>query len=509
MSASKPNVLIITADQHRGDALGVEGRPVKTPHLDRIAQRGTRFSTCITPNPVCQPARASILTGLLPRSHGVPDNGIDLDPKTGEAGFARQFANAGYKTGLIGKAHFSTYNTFSPTGNPECNESSANYPDDWYGPYMGFDHVELAVEPHNTSPPARPPHGQHYERWLYSQADPDEIESLTAFPPELDAAQTWHAQLPPAWHNSSWCGDRTVEFLRQNGDEPFCLWTSFPDPHHPFDCPEPWSRLHSPDEVDLPEYRKRDLDRRPWWHRAALENTPQLADRRLLEYRSAFSRVPDQSDEQMVKLLANYYGMVSLIDHNVGRIMATLRELGLEDDTIVIYTSDHGDWMGDHGLILKGPMPYDGLLRVPFLMQGPGVEAGRVVNAPISTMDIAATVHDYCAVPAAVEMHSRSLRGLLDGSETTRDYAYNEWDLHPSRCGVALQLRTIRTEAHRLTVDAISGAGELYDLDRDRHELQNVYDDPDYAEVRAAMEAMIEERPDDVIVDPPEPVGMA
>ncbi|HET7298778.1 MAG TPA: sulfatase-like hydrolase/transferase, partial [Burkholderiales bacterium] len=153
----RPNLVFITSDQQRGDCYGFEGRKVKTPHLDRMARAGTRFSACITPNLVCQPSRASILTGLLPYTHGVSDNGIDLDPKVGEAGFAGAFAGAGYRTGYIGKAHFATSHTFKPTGTPECRNSDQD--PDWYGPYMGFEHVELVVEGHNHWPPMKPPRG--------------------------------------------------------------------------------------------------------------------------------------------------------------------------------------------------------------------------------------------------------------------------------------------------------------------------------------------------------------
>ena len=120
MARQQPNVILITSDQHRGDCFGFEGRPIKTPHLDQLAANGTRFSTCITPNNVCQPSRASILTGLLPNTHGVHDNGIDLDPTLGNRGMAGTLQRAGIMSAFIGKAHFSTHHTFAPTGTPEC-----------------------------------------------------------------------------------------------------------------------------------------------------------------------------------------------------------------------------------------------------------------------------------------------------------------------------------------------------------------------------------------------------
>jgi len=144
----KPNLLFITSDQQRADCYGFEGRNVHTPHLDGLAAQGTHFKSCITPNLVCQPSRASMLTGQLPLTHGVADNGIDLRPETGERSFATALGNAGYQTAFLGKAHFSTSHTFSATGSPECRNSGDRFGADWHGPYMGFEHVELMVLGH-------------------------------------------------------------------------------------------------------------------------------------------------------------------------------------------------------------------------------------------------------------------------------------------------------------------------------------------------------------------------
>lgn len=161
--------MLISADQQRADCFGFEGRKVKTPHLDELAREGARFSAAITPSVVCQPARASILTGQLCRTHGVHDNGMDLDPAIGEKGFAAALAKSGYQTAFFGKAHFSTYHTYQPTGTPECLHSSVNYSADWYGPYLGFNHVELMLVGHNWWAPEKPPAGQHYERFFHME----------------------------------------------------------------------------------------------------------------------------------------------------------------------------------------------------------------------------------------------------------------------------------------------------------------------------------------------------
>jgi arylsulfatase A-like enzyme len=509
----RPNILLITSDQQRADCFGFENRHIKTPHIDLLASQGTRFAACITPNLVCQPSRASILTGLLPLTHGVWDNGVDLDPKVGASGFAGTLAQHGYGTTFIGKAHFATKATFAPTGTPECRQSGARYGPDWYGPYMGFQHVELSVlgHMHRTRPLERPPIG-HYERWLLSRA-PDDLPYqrwAQSLGPDVGAAQTWYSALPAAWHSSTWVADRVIAYLTTHDrQQPFCLWASFPDPHHPFDCPEPWSRLYDPKDVPLPKHRTPDLERRPWWHKAVLEGAPQLADPVMRKFRTEGSRMPPQSDLQLAHMTANYYGMISHIDHNVGRLVEALDALGLSDNTLVIYTTDHGEFLGNHGLYLKHPIPYEDLLRVGLVITGPGVVAGQVVHEPVSTLDLTATFYAYAGIRAATAVQSRSLRPLLAGRPETRQVAYSEWYVHPSRCGIGLKLRTVRTRTHKCTFELDSGAGELYDLEHDPEEMVNCFDDPGYAMIRKELEEMMRARPGPLLERLPEPVGMA
>jgi len=200
--------------------------------------------------------------------------------------------------------------------------------------------------------------------------------------------------------------------------------------------------------------------------------------------------------------------MISLIDHQVGRIRIALRELDLADDTLVVYSSDHGEWLGDHGLLLKGPMAYEGVLRVGLVLEGPGVPSGKVVADPVSTLDLAQTFCDYAGTRLPDTAHSASLRPLIETDTASRDFALSEWDLRPSRSGIELQLRTVRTQRHKLTLELISGAGELYDLQEDPHEMDNRFDDPAYAATRRQLADMIASRPDDAVARLPQ-VGMA
>ncbi len=183
----------------------------------------------------------------------------------------------------------------------------------------------------------------------------------------------------------------------------------------------------------------------------------------------------------MRALIANYYGMIALIDHQVGRIRIALRDLGLDRNTLIVYSTDHGDWLGDHGLLLKGPMAYEGLLRVGLLFEGPGVPQGKVVADPVSTLDLPATFCDYAGATLPGPVHSRSLRPLVETDTASRDFALSEWDLRASRCGVDLALRTVRTRSQKLTLELNSAAGELYDLEDDPQEMQNRFGDPAYA----------------------------
>jgi len=507
----RPNIILVTTDQHRGDCFGFEGRKVKTPHLDAFAQRATRFSQCTTANPICQPARASILTGHYPLTHGVRDNGIDLPSEAGEAGWAGQLSASGYETAFLGKAHFSTVRTFEPTGRPECERNARDfYPRGWQGPYMGFDHVELMLMGHFNLLPKPPPDTLHYEAWFFADGrGPEKLERYAErLPPESGFNQVWHSALPPLWHTSTWCGDRAVEYIKGEHEKPFALWVSIPDPHTPFDAPEPWSRLHDPEDVDLPPHRVRNFEGRPWWHQASRENEPVIASEEYRSIRANWSRPKQLPDPVLREVIANYYGMISLADHTFGRILNAVREAGIEEETYIVFTSDHGDWLGDHGLLLKGPMLYDGLVRVGFLMTGPGIPGGKVVDEPVSLVDIFPTFLELAGVEPDRPRHGRSLMPVIAGEEK-RSHSYLEWDLGASRCGVELQLRMVRTRDMKLTVDQISGAGEMYDLSADPFETTNLWDDPDRGDDRRRLLELVATRPTDQLATPLPVVGMA
>ncbi|MFK8080389.1 MAG: sulfatase [Granulosicoccus sp.] len=501
---NRPNILIISADQHRADCLGVAGRRVKTPHLDALAKSGTRFGSCISPSVACQPARASILTGQLCRTHGVQDDGMDLDPTIGEKGFAGTLANSGYDTALFGKAHFSTYHPRAPSGTPECLRSSAKYDSHWHGPYMGFEHVELTLQAKNGFAPETPPRGQHYERFFHADKNGEHKQAQYGKDKGSSSKPNvcWHSGLTPADHSTPWTADRAIDWLRhgRTSEKPFCSWVSFADLQHPYDCPEPWSRLHDPRDVDLPAHRTLAPDSLPWWYQSALMREDSLYNNN--EVRGILNKKNDsestkQSDKLLREIIANAYGKIAFIDNQVGRLMNTLAELDLSETTHVFYLSDHGDWLGDHGLTMKGPMFYDCLLRVPLIWRGPDVPKNRINYEPVSTIDLSPSIIELAEVQPQLQQHGESLRPLLDG-QSKRDFAMSEWELLPGRVDATVSLRSVRTRTYKLTKDMNSGHGELYDLLADPNEMHNLFDDPASTDIRIRLESYLMMRTQDV-----------
>ena len=493
--SGRPNVLLVTTDQQRGDCIGRDRRRVHTPHLDRLGGLGTRFATCITPNPMCQPARASILTGLLPYSHGVRDNGRNMDEALGRDGIGGVFAAAGYRSRFIGKAHFSSNETFAATGTAECYTSTADFPADWHGPYFGFDEVELILRPHHHCSWTEPPYTLHYENYLNADGRGGDRwnEAKRHRSPPTGNHQAWRTPLDNGWQTTTWVGDRAVEMVHQMGATPTLAWVSFPDPHPPFLASSPWSDMYDPEEVDIPRHRTLDLDRRPWWHAAFHEHRKKGdAGRAHAAQGANWGATGDLGADALRQITAIYYGMISAIDHQLGRIMDALEEAGQLGSTIIIFTSDHGEWLGDHGLLLKGPMLYDGLLRVPLVMAGPGIPQGAVVKDPVSTVDLRSTLADLAGVAAGAD-DGASLRPVMAAGQG-RDFALNEWEVDATRSGIDLDLRTVRTRRHRMTTDLISGAGEIYDLDEDPFETVNLWDDVAAAAVRSELMAIARAR---------------
>jgi arylsulfatase A-like enzyme len=487
------NILLITTDQQRADTIAAWGNKViSTPVLDRLAADGTSFVTCRTQNPYCQPARATILTGQYPSTHGVTSNGIDVPADAEEKSVATAFSRAGYDTAIIGKAHFaSTYPLF-PTGKLESVEGSVNMRPDWSGPYFGFQHCELLLFGHMLRFAqlmgrwnwcfGPPPFGLHYAQHLFRDGFDKGVERLQLMQPEAsgglwDHTQTWKSALPEEEHPTTWVADRTIEWLKSRTD-PFFAWVSFADPHHPMDPPQPWADLYDPADVSpvLWEPHPEEFETKPDIHRLWAEGA------RGLPYEWANPGGAQLTREELARMVAGYYGMISMLDHHIGRVLTALDESGHRDDTVVIFAVDHGEFLGDHQMVFKGPLHYEGLLKVPVIVRGPGFEAGAVVDDPVGSIDLAPTA--LCAAGLDVPEH---MEGTVLGPG--REHVITEND---HQMVMHMSLRTITTKRYKLTrYESREGVGELYDLQDDPLELVNRWDDPACASVRSDLLATL------------------
>jgi arylsulfatase A-like enzyme len=489
------NVLLITTDQHKASTIGAYGDPMgATPRLDRLAAEGTRFAQCRTQNPFCQPARATILTGTYPSTHGVIRNGIDLPDEAQSESLATRLAAAGFATALIGKAHFASYYPDFPTGRIESIPDAALLSPDWYGPYFGFEHVELVSDVHNIrlAPDmgrwnwgfGPPPMGLHYGRHLFRDGRARGVERLRLMQPEAAGAswgptQTWKNQLPEEEHPTTWIADRATDWLQRVAG-PFFAWVSFPDPHHPFDPPAPWYDRYRPDDmaVVLPAPRAGEFDGKPAFHEhwsRGFRGTP---------YEWANPGWATLTDHERLTVLGAYYGMIAQLDHAVGRLLDVLDARGLARDTLVVFTADHGDFMGEHQMMLKGPIHYEALIRVPLIVRGPGFAPGAVIDDPVGTVDIAPSVLVGCGLPRPADLQGRAL-----GAEG-RGWALTEDDMFRG----ALAFRTLTTRRYRLSRSEHEPEdGELYDLADDPGEFVNRWSDPGLRGVRSELLALLDD----------------
>jgi arylsulfatase A-like enzyme len=480
------NVLLVTTDQQRADTLGVEGSPLgATPRLDALAAEGTRFSAARTQNPLCQPARATILTGTYPSTHGVTCNGIDLPADAEERSVATLLHRAGHRTAFFGKAHFATTFPYFPTGKAESVEGSARVDPEWDGPYFGFRHAELMLFGHNLRIAdlvgqwnwifGPPPFGLHYARYLFRDGFERGVERLRLMQPEAagaawDHTQTWPNALPEEDHPTTWVADRACDWLGRV-EPPFFAWVSFTDPHHPMDPPAPWSRRYAPADVleVLPPVHPREHDDSPPLHKVLAEGLRG----RPLEWANPGGATLTR--EELARMTAGYYGMVAQLDHAIGRLLDALDERGLAGDTLVIVTTDHGEFLGEHQMIFKGPFGYDSLLRVPLVVRGPGFARGAVVGDPVGTIDLAPTMLAAAGLETPAWMEGRSLADL------PREYVLTENDF---QIVARIPLRTITTGRYKLHRYLAHPFGELYDLQEDPGEIVNRWDDPAYAATR-------------------------
>ena len=440
--AKRPNILFIMTDEQRGDCLGCYGNPVlRTPHIDSIAARGVRFDRGYVQNPMCMPARMAIMTGRYCSEHGCNINCTGIPAHEQEHTFMRYLRDAGYYTAAIGKMHMMP--KWGPFGFRYLDlvEGQADV-NNQYTDYLKA--KGLLGKQHKAK-------GEKLPFGIYTNALPAE-ENIDAF-----------------------IGRRAVRWLEQwDGEEPFFLWVSFCNPHFPFDPPEPYDTMYDPAGVPLPIWREGELDKKP----------PQ----RQLQKERGY----DKATEPILrKMVANYYGLISLLDDQVGRILHVLEERGLMENTLIAFTSDHGDLLGDHLLLHKsGVTFYEGSVRVPFIVSyPPAFPQGGTCGELVETIDLPATFLDIAGVMPPETMQGRSLVGLAEGKVPNwREDAFCEIDLRinplmhgprdpNSRDYVAM----ITTKEWKYVHLPNLGIGELYDLVNDPHELANLFYEPAYA----------------------------
>ncbi len=483
------NVLLITSDQQRWDTLGRLNPAIHTPNLDRLADRGILFERAYTVNPVCTPSRCSILTGTYPSQHGCFHVGTSLPEGHGPT-VAHAFSDAGYATSLIGKAHFQACK------DPESLESAPrvhglDFFDQWQGPYFGFDRAELVIG-HTSEPHAA---GMHYGAWLRAQgvklADHFDIHHYDHYGP-------W--SLPEDLHGSAWVANRSIDAIdrAQQEGRPFFLWSSFQDPHNPYVTPEPWASQYDPNgmpdavPVSGPEGK-------PYFYRTLAAGDfygedPELQDRAWGDVKIR----PNLSDADIRDLRAVYYGMVSLMDHHIGRILDRLEGDGTIDQTLIVFTSDHGDYLGDHGLWGKGLPTYEAMQRVPFIVAHPAcTNPGQNSQALQSLVDIESSCLDAAGLaPLEVSQGVVQSSAWIDPEVRVRDLCLVEF--RPAQ-GPYKQ-RTYVTSRYKLVFYDTRDYGELYDLESDPAQESNLYTDPAYAEVRSSLESAYAAHDEDDVV---------
>ena len=481
-------ILFITTDQMRFDAIGVNGQKIaRTPAIDALAKAGINYTRCHAQNVVCMPARATMITGQYVSTHGVWMNGVPLpEDAPSVARLLKEKKN--YRTALIGKAHFEPFLDFQLrfAENRMGLEGS-------FGPHRGFDHMELAA--HGARGPL------HYPRWLM-QNHPEMMDNFyPVLGPNMTqnsygegdtgAVQVKHNKTPRALYHTDWVADRTIAYLDSlNANEDWFVWMSFPDPHHPWDPPE--EEIHRVNWRDIPvpagypgSREKIDaiLSAKPrhwreWW-----------IGERVTCYEAPPEWVPASlTTDQLREIDALTHVKNELIDEAVARVMAAIAGHGWDGDTDVIFTTDHGEFQGDFGLLFKGPHHVDSLMRLPMIWRpAPNANiAPATLSATVGQVDFAPTFCQIAGIDASEWMEGAPLP--LNAKEAEkREAVFTEWDSEFN--GVTISLRSLYRDGWLVTAYGKSSLydgseGELYDLKNDPRQWRNLWSDPSAAAMK-------------------------
>jgi arylsulfatase A-like enzyme len=479
----KPNIVLITSDQQHWNTIGAFNPEISTPNLDRLVKEGTTFTRAYCPNPTCTPTRASIITGMYPSQHGAWTLGTKLLEDRHTVG--EDFTAGGYRTALIGKAHF------QPLKSTEAYPSLESYPimqdlEFWKTfnePFYGFDHVELARNHANEAHV-----GQHYAMWLEERGCTNWRDYFVAPTGTMDPAVRHKWPIPEQFHYDAWIAERTNALLEQyqSEGESFFLWSSFFDPHPPYLVPEPWDAMYDPNKLTIPAVTPGEHEINPPHFRMTQEANPDFSTLRESGYGihgyHSHTRTPLEERKQLV---ATYYAMTSLMDKYIGRILDKLDELGLADNTLVVFTTDHGHFFGQHGLQAKGGFHYEDLIKLPFIARYPGqIPAGHVSDSIQSLVDLAPTFLSFAGLPIPSGMTGVDQSGVWTGTKSTaRDHAICEFRHEPT----TIHQRTYVDKRYKITVYYKQTYGELFDLQEDPGEIHNLWDDPATASLKSKL----------------------
>ncbi len=475
----QPNILLITVDQMRFDHLGLKGvGGIRTPHLDRLGREGIHFDRAYTSSPVCTPARLTLLTGQYPSVHGGYSIGVSVDPFPSRT-LPGILSAHGYGTALIGKSHFVArpHEAQHFAGRPNPPSSFFR---DHTGPYAGFEYVQLSTH-HTTN--GRPE--CHYGAWLEEQG----VDYADWFPDvngRHDHAQTGVWTIPVALHDTTWTADRTLDYLARAPGRPWFCWCSFNDPHEPFVCPEPWYSAVETDAMQLLEpYRDGEFADKPPFYRSVYETDRwpgAFVHTDGYPVPCAFARHDLRGRER--EAMQATLGMVAMLDHQVGRLLEGLERSGQADNTLVIFTTDHGELHNHHGLWHKGLFAYEDCQRIPFLAWGPGlVRAQGTRQALVNLVDLPRTFLDLAGIDIPQGMQGVSLAPLFDGSrDRVQDSTVVE--LQATR---RIHQQTLITDRYKLVLYRDQEWGELYDLYDDPDQYVNLWDRAEALPVRLRL----------------------
>jgi arylsulfatase A-like enzyme len=482
--AKKTNILFITSDQQHWCTMGFLNPEVETPNLDRLAKMGTCFDRAYTVNPTCTPTRASWITGMYPSQHGAYSLGTKLMENVPTVG--ERFQEGGYRTALVGKAHF------QPLASTEEYPSIEAYPllqdlDYWRGftgPFYGFERVELA---RNHTDEAHV--GQHYALWMEEKGYSNWQDYFCKrgggskhYNPK--PGEAW--DIPEEIHYNTWIAERTNALMEQfhAGGENFFLWASFFDPHPQYMVPEPYASMYDPASVTVPEHVDGEFDDKPPHFGLTQEQKPDWSSYKTDEGSNALHGGHSHlsSRETKARNIATMYGMMTMLDKYIGVILDKLDELGLTDNTLVVFTSDHGDFWGQHGLTAKAIHHYEDLLRVPLIASMPGTIAQDSRSTALqSTVDLAPTFLRFAGIPVPRNMTGLDMKPEWTGeSGPIRDHVIVENRHNPT----TMNMKTYVGDRYKMTVHFNRDYGEIYDLEADPGEYRNLWDSAGHQDLK-------------------------